>query len=198
MASEWGIRYKSRLVAKKFTQRERIDYNEIFSPVVKYTSIRILLSMVAYKGLKLEQMDVKIAFLHGKLKEDMYMSQPESNENLKQKDLVSKLNKSLYGLKQSLRCWQKRFDDFTIGINFKISKYNPCVYLREYLNGENIYLLLYIDNLLIVGKDVEEINKFKQLLFKEFEMKDLGTTRKIPRHENHQKQIHMRAICLSK
>lgn len=61
--------------------------------------------MVAYKGLKLEQMDVKIAFLHGKLKEDIYMSQPESNENLKQKDLVSKLNKSLYGLEQSLRCW---------------------------------------------------------------------------------------------
>ena len=72
-----GTRYKARLVAKGFAQKEGVDYNEIFSPVVKHTSIRVLLSLVAHGDLELEQLDVKTAFLHGDLDEEIYMYQPE-------------------------------------------------------------------------------------------------------------------------
>ena len=98
------VRFKARLVAKGFTQVEGIDYNEIFSPVVKYTTIRTVLALVAQFNWELEQMDVKTAFLHGKLEETIYMMQPEGFEVKKKgAELVCLLKKSLYGLKQSPR-----------------------------------------------------------------------------------------------
>ena len=90
----------ARLVAKGFAQREGIDYNEVFSPVVKHSSIRILLALL---NLELAQLDVKTAFLHGNLKEEIYMTQPEGYNVDGKEDWVCKLSKSLYGLKQSLR-----------------------------------------------------------------------------------------------
>lgn len=102
------------LVGKDFTQREGIDYNEVFSPVVNHSSIRVLLALVALHNLELEQLDVKTAFLHGELEEQIYMSQPEGFVTLSKKNHVCLLKKSLYGLKQSPRQWYKRFDTFMI------------------------------------------------------------------------------------
>ncbi|CAL9029397.1 unnamed protein product, partial [Prunus brigantina] len=97
------VRFKARLVAKGYAQKEGIDYNEIFSPVVKHSSIRILLALVAQFDLELVQLDVKTAFLHGNLSEEIYIRQPEGYEEKGKNGLVCKLNKSLYGLKQSPR-----------------------------------------------------------------------------------------------
>ena len=96
-------RYKARLVVKGFQQKEGVDYNEIFSPVVKLTTIRLVLKIVAAENLHLEQLDVKTAFLHGDLEEELYMRQPEGFIKEDSKNLVCRLKKSLYGLKQAPR-----------------------------------------------------------------------------------------------
>jgi hypothetical protein len=107
-------RYKARLVAKGYSQIPGIDYNEVFSPVVKHSSIRTLLTIVAMHDLELEKLDVKTAFLHGELEEDIYIEQPEGFVIPGKEKLVCKLKKSLYGLKQSPRQWYKRFDTFML------------------------------------------------------------------------------------
>ena len=109
-----GIRYKARLVAKGYAQKEGIDYNEIFSPVVKHSSIRILLALVAQFNLELAQLDVKTAFLHGDLEEEIYIAQSVGFRVVGHQHLVCRLKKSLYGLKQSPRQWYKKFDHFMV------------------------------------------------------------------------------------
>ena len=113
--SKNDVRYKARLVAKGYAQKEGIDYNEVFSPVVKHSSIRILLALVAQFDMEIVQMDVKTAFLHGDLEEEIYITQPDGFKVAGKENWVCKLNKSLYGLKQSPRQWYKRFDQFMIG-----------------------------------------------------------------------------------
>ncbi|KAM2683111.1 hypothetical protein EV1_044763 [Malus domestica] len=105
-------RYKARLVVKGFGQKKGVDFDEIFSPVVKMTSIRVILGMAASMDLELEQLDVKTAFLHGNLEEEIYMEQPKGFEVKGKENLVCKLKKSLYGLKQAPRQWNKKFNSF--------------------------------------------------------------------------------------
>ncbi|GJX70172.1 transposable element [Tanacetum coccineum] len=164
---------------KLLFQKEGIDYNEIFSPVVRHTSIRVLLSLVAHHDLELEQLDVKTAFLHGDLEEEIYMSQPEGFVVQGKEDYVCKIRKSLYGLKQSPRQWYKRFDSFMVQHGFSRSAYDCCVYHKRAPSGSLIYLLLYVDDMLVAAKDMEEIKKLKIILNTEFDMKDLGAARKI-------------------
>nr|AAT44257.1 putative polyprotein [Oryza sativa Japonica Group] len=171
-------RYKARLVAKGYSQIPGIDFNDVFSPVLKHSSIRTLLSIVAVHDYELEQMDVKTAFLHGELEEDIYMEQPEGFVVPGKENLVYRLKKSLYGLKQSPRQWYKRFDSFMFSQKFRRSNYDSCVYLKV-VDGSSIYLLLYVDDMLIAAKDKSEIEKLKAQLSSEFEMKDLGAAKKI-------------------
>ena len=144
ISSEDKVRYKARLVAKGFAQREGIDYNEVFSPVVKHSSIRILLALVAQWDLELAQLDVKTGFLHGNLEKKIYMTQPEGFQTVGKENWVCKLKKSLYGLKQSPRQWYKRFDQFMVEQGFNRSSYDHCVYFRKLGEGINIYLLLLL------------------------------------------------------
>ena len=108
------VRYKARLVAKGYAQKEGIYYNEVFSPVVKHPSIRVLLDLVAQLNLELIQLDVKTAFLHEDLEEEIYMTQPEGFKVDGKENMVCKHEKSLYRLKQSSRQWYKRFDKFMV------------------------------------------------------------------------------------
>ena len=151
------IKYKARLVAKGYSQIPGIDFNDVFSPVVKLSSIRTLFSIVAREDYELEQLDVKTAFLHGDLEEDIYMEQPEGFVAPGKEQLVCKLKKSLYGLKQSSRQWYKKFDSFMLSQGFKRSNYDSCVYLKS-VDGNLIYLLLYVDDMLIAAKNMEDIS----------------------------------------
>jgi hypothetical protein len=112
-----GEKFKARLVAKGYSQQKWIDYEEIFFPMVRHTSIIALLALVAHYDMVLEQMDVKTAFLHADLEEQIYMEQPEGFSQPGQEHLVCKLKKSLYGLKQSPRQWYKRFDSYMINLS---------------------------------------------------------------------------------
>jgi hypothetical protein len=178
-AEQDGVRFKARLVAKGYAQKEGIDYNEVFSPVVKHSSIRVLLALVAQFDLELVQLDVKTAFLHGDLEEDIYMTQPDGFKVAGKENLVCKLNRSLYGLKQSPRQWYKRFDQFMMRQKYTRSQFDHCVYFRKLQDGTFIYLLLYVDDMLIACKSIVEIDRLKTQLKNEFEMKDLGEAKKI-------------------
>ncbi|KAF3680613.1 hypothetical protein FXO37_03233 [Capsicum annuum] len=144
-------RYKARLVAKGYSQFSDIDFTDVFSPVLKHSSIRALLGIVAIHNLEFEQLDVKTAFLYGELEEDIY----------------------------SPRQWYKRFDSFMTSHMFQKRSYDSCVYFKEISDGSFVYLLLYVDDMLIAPKDMREIIKLKTQLSKEFERKDLGAAKKI-------------------
>ena len=169
-------RFKARLLVKEYSQRKGIDYAKIFYPVVKLTTIRILLSIVASENLHLEQMDVKPAFLHGDLDEEIYMQQSEGFAAPGKEHMVCKLNKSLYGLKQAPRQWYKKFDFFMCKSRFYRSEKNQCCYLKKYTDSY-VFLLLYVDDILIVGSSMREINHLKASLSSVFEMKDLGAAK---------------------
>jgi len=147
--------------------------------VVRHTSIRVVLALVAHFDMALELMDVKTAFLHGDLEEQIYMEQLEGFSQPGQEHLVCKLKKSLYGLKQSPRQWYKRFDSYMIKIGYKKCEYDCCVYVRSLDDGSYIFLLLYVDDMLVAVRSMKEVNKLKALLSKEFNMKDFGTAKKI-------------------
>lgn len=172
-------RHKARLIARGFTQEEGIDYQEVFAPVVKHVSIRMLLSLVVNLDLELEQMDVKTAFLHGNLDEDIYMQEPEGYVLKGKEHRVCLLKRSLYGLKQSPRQWNKRFDQFMKKKGFCRSEHDMCVYTKKLSEGERVYLLLYVDDMLIAAKNIADVIELKHLLSTEFEMKDLGAARRI-------------------
>lgn len=172
-------RYRARLVVKGYAQKEGIDFNEIFSPVVRLTTVRVVLAMCATFNLHLEQLDVKTAFLHGDLEEEIYMLQPEGFEDKENQNLVCRLNKSLYGLKQAPRCWYKRFDSFIMCLGYNRLNADPCAYFKRFGKDNFVILLLYVDDMLVAGPNKDHIDELKAQLAREFEMKDLGPANKI-------------------
>jgi hypothetical protein len=173
-------RYRARLVVKGYAQKEGIDFNEIFSPVVRLTTIRVVLAMCAIFDLHLEQLDVKTAFLHGELEEEIYMLQPEGFAETGKENLVCRLNKSLYGLKQAPRCWYKRFDSFIISLGYNRLSSDHCTYYKRFEeNDVFIILLLYVDDMLVIGPNKDRVQELKAQLAREFDMKDLGPANKI-------------------
>jgi hypothetical protein len=147
-------RYKARLVVKGFAQKKGIDFDEIFSPVVKMTSIRTILSLVVVEDLHLEQLDVKTTFLHGDLEEEIYMQQPHGYEVKGKENLVCRLKKRLYGLKQSPRQWYLKFDRLMTEQVYSRCHSDHCVYFKRLENGSFIILLLYVDDMLVAGSNM--------------------------------------------
>ena len=125
------------------------------------STIRLVLGMMAAENLHLEQLDVKTAFLHGDLEEDLYMIQLEGFIVQRQENLVYKLRKSLYDLKQAPRQWYKKFDSFMHKIGFKRYEADHCCYVK-FSDNSYIILLLYVDDTLIAGSSIEEINNLKK------------------------------------
>ena len=128
-------RYKARLVVKGFAQKKGIDFDEIFSPLVKMTSIRTILSLLELADFHFEQLDVKKTFLHGDLKEEIYMQQPQGYEVKGKENLVCRLKKSLYGLMQAPRQWYLNFDRFMIEQGYSRCHSDHCVYFKRLENG---------------------------------------------------------------
>ncbi len=148
------------MVVKGFQQKEGIDYTEIFSPVVKMATIRVVLSLVAAENLYLEQLDVKTDFLHGDLDEEIYMKQPVGFIVKDKEEMVCKLKKSLYGLKQAPRQWYRKFDGFMQRSGYTRCNGDHCCYFKRF-ESSYIILLLYVDDMLVAGSCVREINKLK-------------------------------------
>jgi hypothetical protein len=165
-------KYKARFVAHGFSQKEGIDYEEMFSHVARYTSIRTIIALAAKMKWKLHQMDVKTTFLNGAIEEEVYNEQPQGFEVEDSKTHVCKLKKALYGLKQSPRAWYGRIDSFLTSLDFTKSKANSNFYFKV-MNDELIILLLYVDDLFLTGEE-NLITYCKKKLVAEFEMKDLG------------------------
>lgn len=165
------IRHKARLVARGCSQREGIDYLETFSPVVRYSSIRLLMAMAVKYHLRIEQMDVVTAFLHGDVKETIYMKQPENYDDGTGR--VCKLLKSLYGLKQASRNWNIKLNEVLVKAGYLRCKSDACIYVRRF-NNSMVIVAVYVDDLLIFSNDNAWKDQLKSTLSKNFKMKDLG------------------------
>ncbi|KAK8538777.1 hypothetical protein V6N12_034485 [Hibiscus sabdariffa] len=165
--------YKGRLVAKGFRQIHGVDYDETFSPVAMFKSIRILLAVAAFHDYEIWQMDVKTAFLNGKLEEDVYMTQPEGFVTPENVGNVCKLQRSIYGLKHASQSWNLRFNDAIKEFGFIINEDEPCVY-KKFSGSIVSFLILYVDDILIIGNDVPTLQSIKTWLSSCFSMKDLG------------------------
>nr|GFB47403.1 retrotransposon protein, putative, Ty1-copia subclass [Tanacetum cinerariifolium] len=165
--------FKARLVAKGFTQPYRVDYEETFSSVADIRAIRILIAIVAYYDYEIWQMDVKTAFLNGHLFEEVYIEQPEGFVNPKYPNNVCKLKRSIYGLKQASRQWNKRFDDENKKFGFTQNPNEPCVYIKA--SGSYIaILILYVDDILLMGNNIPMLHDVKSYLGRSFAMNYLG------------------------
>uniref|UniRef100_A0A2A4JV98 Uncharacterized protein n=1 Tax=Heliothis virescens TaxID=7102 RepID=A0A2A4JV98_HELVI len=164
------VRYKARLVIKGFAQKKGIEYNEVFAPVVRHTSIRYLFALAVKYNLYVEQMDAVTAFLQGDIDTEIYMNQPPSYEHGQE---VCKLNKSIYGLKQASRQWNLKLTSVLKNIGLKSSSVDPCVYYKKE-DGSIVYILIYVDDLLIFYNNKEKGEEIKQQLKSKFNMKSLG------------------------
>src|SRR6516165_7589582 len=170
-------RLKARLVAKGYTQIYGLDYCDTFSPVAKMSSVRLFLSMAAIRHWPLHQLDIKNAFLHGELQEEIYMEQPPGFVAQGESGLVCKLRRSLYGLKQSPRAWFGRFSTVIQEFGMIRSESDHSVFYRHTSQGQSIYLVVYVDDIVITGSDQNGIEHLKKHLFSHFQTKDLGLLR---------------------
>lgn len=164
-------RYKARLVIKGYKQVKGIDYNEVYAPVVRYTSIRYLIGLAAKYRLKIHQMDAVTAFLQGEIDEELYMSLPPGYED---ENKVCRLNKSIYGLKQASRQWNKKLNSALLQIGMTRSNIDPCVYYRILNENDMLFIAVYVDDILYFYNKEETSDMIKEKLKEKFNMKDLG------------------------
>lgn len=167
-------RLKARLVAKGYTQSHGIDYQETFAPVAKLNTIRVLLSIAVNMDWPLFQLDVKNAFLNGDLKEEVYMDIPPGFEDESTSNKVCKLRKSLYGLKQSPRAWFDRFTNVLKKNGYTQCQADHTLFVKHHPGDKLTALIVYVDDIVLTGNYEEEMNQLRQLLSREFEIKDLG------------------------
>ena len=165
------VKRKSRIVVQGFSQVEGVDFTETYAPVAKVTTFRLMLALAKVLNLHIHQLDVDSAFLYADLKEDVFMK-PPPGINLPE-GYCLKLLKNLYGLKQAPRNWNKNIVDYIKSIGFKQCILDNCLFVK--CVGEEIYLIsLYVDDILIAGSNLVEIEKIKQEFTTRYEMKDLG------------------------
>ncbi|XP_074032153.1 uncharacterized protein [Leptinotarsa decemlineata] len=162
--------FKARLVALGYQQPRELE-EEVYSPVARMPTLKSLLSVACSKGWHIEQMDVQTAFLNGKINSEVYIYQPEGFE--KNENMVCLLNKALYGLRKSPRTWYDCFHEYMVTKKFVCSKYDSCLYIKD-VGEKSVYVILYVDDLLLCSPDQAELKCIKEELNKRFEMKDFG------------------------
>lgn len=168
------IRRKARLVAQGFSQKYGVDYDEVFAPVVRSSTFRLLLSVAGVQGYQVNQFDIKSAFLNGNLNEEIYMKQPTGFEK---GEKVYRLKKSLYGLKQAARVWNQTLHDELMKNGCRQSETDKCLYILE--DKKFIcYLLVHVDDMLVAYNNKSLMNKLMSSIGKKFEMKDLGPAKR--------------------
>src|SRR6266576_1199903 len=183
-----NVRYKVHLVAKGFSQAYKLDFDVTFVPVARLASFRLLVAIANQFELSMHHMDVTTAFLNGTLTENIYMEVPEGISH--EPGSVCKLNKTLYGLKQASRGWFTKFDSVITGLGFRSVESDYCLYVKYDENSDNIiFLLIYVDDLIIVCKNYTLLQEVKKYLSNVFKMVDLGPLKhflgiKVDRTEN--------------
>jgi hypothetical protein len=164
--------YKALFVARGFSQVEGVDYDDTFTPVARYTSIRVVISIAAEMGWKIHQMDVKTTFLNGLIEEEVYIEQPLGFEVHGRESHVCRLKKALNGLKKTPRAWYSRIDAYLQQLGFEKSEVDPNLYFIV-VGEDPLILLLYVDDLFITREE-RLINNCKESLASEFKMTDIG------------------------
>ncbi|XP_074379364.1 retrovirus-related Pol polyprotein from transposon TNT 1-94 isoform X2 [Apium graveolens] len=166
-------KYKARLVVKGYAQIYGVDFSETFAPVARMETIRMLLALAAQKGWTVHQMDVKSAFLNGVLEEEIFVEQPEGFVCKGQEDKVYRLIKALYGCRQAPRTWYSRIDTHLLSLGFVKSLSEATLYVKK-SDFEILVVSLYVDDLLVTGSNLKQIDNFKEEMKAAFEMTDLG------------------------
>ncbi|KAK1626770.1 hypothetical protein QYE76_001085 [Lolium multiflorum] len=167
------VRNKARLVAQGFSQVEGIDFGETYAPVARLESIRILLAYASHHNFKLQQMDVKSAFLNGPLHEEVYVKQPPGFEDLNFPNHVYKLDKALYGLKQAPRAWYEHLKELLVDRGFDVGLIDPTLFTKR-VNGELFVCQLYVDDIIFGSTNQAFNDEFSKLMTNRFEMSMMG------------------------
>ena len=143
-------KYKSRLVAKGYIQRHSVDFEEVFAPVARIETVGFIIALAASRGCEIHHLDVKTAFLHGDLKEDVYVQQPEGFRVKGKEENVYKLKKVLYGLRQVPRAWNEKINNVLEGLKFVKCSKEPSLY-RKATSSQFLLVTVYVDDLLVAG-----------------------------------------------
>jgi len=166
-------RYKARLVAKGCSQKKGIDYEEVYAPVSNFETIRLLIAAGVEKGWLIDQYDVKSAYLHSSLNEEVYMEQPEGFVQKGKEKLVYRLKKSIYGLKQSGRCWNEHLNEILTSLRFIRNEVDPCVY-QLITKQEKAILTVYVDDIVTIAENEIMRRLTRKLLNQSFDIKHMG------------------------
>ena len=167
------VRYKARLVVKGYAQKEGIDYGEVFSPVARMESIRILIAIAAQEKWELHHLDVKTTFLNGEIKEYIHISQPKRFLIKGKEDHILKLKKVFLRLKQASRAWSSKLNEVLIRKGFVRSKSDYAIYYKAEMQ-DTIIIGVYVDDMIITGSNSYKIIEFKENMKHVFEMTGLG------------------------
>ena len=167
------LKLKARWVAKGYEQEEGIDFVETYSPVVRTSTIRVVLGISVAKGWKVRQLDVRNAFLHGELQEEVFVEQPPGFVDPAYPNHVCKLHKALYGLKQAPRAWFNKFTNFLLEYGFTCSSADPSLFTYHH-GDQTMALLLYVDDVLVTGNSQSLVDALITALSLQFAMKDMG------------------------
>lgn len=170
-------KHKARLVAKGYSQRQGINFSEVYAPVARMDTIRVMIALAAQRGWTIFQLDVKSAFLHGELMEDVYVEQPLGYEKKGEEDKVYKLQKALYGLKQAPRAWFSRIETYFKKEGFQKCSSEQTLFTKVGIGGKILLVSVYVDDLIYTSNDGVLLEEFKVSMMKEFEMTDLGKMR---------------------
>jgi hypothetical protein len=174
------VRHKARLVVKGCSQRQGVDYEEVFALVARFEAVRLVIAWAANQGWEVYHLDVKSAFLNGNLSEEVFVMQPPGFVQAGKEEEVYKLKKALYGVHQAPRAWNQRLDASLVSLGFQRCPSDPTIYCRADKNGSRLILRVYVYDMLITGSIVLEIQKFKKQMEKLFKMSDLGGSALLP------------------
>ncbi|GJY50940.1 putative ribonuclease H-like domain-containing protein [Tanacetum coccineum] len=167
------IKNKARLVAQGYTQEEGIDYDEVFAPVARIEAIRLFLAYASFKDFVVYQMDVKSAFLYGKIEEEVYVCQPPGFEDPDFPDRVYKVEKALYGLHQAPRAWYETLSTYLLDNGFQRGKIDKTLFIRRD-KGDILLVQVYVDDIIFGSTKKSLCTEFEKMMHKKFQMSSMG------------------------